>query len=149
MGFFGSGKKPADQTGPHRTVAGYGIDDAIRLMRTLPADQNPQLVVRVVKNTLESVHVHLADIIQDASTKQKALRERSAGLNQQITELESEITKRRDEIFRIEADLDETTNVKERLELVEAADRDAAGAPTKPDESTPVALNRTSPAKVG
>lgn len=149
MGFFGGGssKKPGEQTGSHRAVLAYGIEDAIKLMRTLPAEGNAELVVRVVKHTLESVNVHLTDIINDAAAKQKALGERRTALLQQISELEGEIAKRREEIYRIEADLDETTNVKERLALVEA--HAAEEAALRPDESTPVPLVRPSTVKAG
>ena len=148
MGFFGSAKKPADQTGQHRAVVAYGIEDAIKLMRTLPEEGNSELVVRVIKHTLESVNVHVSDIISDASTKQKALGERRTVLQQQISEHEGEIRKRREEIFRIEADLDETTNVKQRLELVEASEKAAAQVQVKTDEDSPVPLVRPSSAKI-
>lgn len=148
MGFFGGGtKKAADSSGPHRAVQAYGIEDAIKLMRTLPAEGNKEIAVRVVKATLESVNVHLVDIIQDASNKQKALGERLDALTHQIGELEGEIRKRREEIFRIEADLAETTNVKQRLELVEAADKPQPTVIV--GEDTPVPLSRPSSAKIG
>jgi hypothetical protein len=43
------------------------IGEAIQLMRSLPVDQHPDLVVRVVRATLGSLNVHLPDIIEDAS----------------------------------------------------------------------------------
>src|SRR5277367_1413451 len=43
----------------------YGINKAIELMRTLP-DDNIELVVRVVKATLESTNSAVATIIKDA-----------------------------------------------------------------------------------
>jgi len=42
----------------------YGIDDAIQLMRTLPLNQNLDLVLLVVKNTLASLNVDLAHVIE-------------------------------------------------------------------------------------
>src|SRR5690242_50861 len=41
---------PEDESRPH-----YGIEQAIQLMRALPVDQNPELVVQVIKTTLESL----------------------------------------------------------------------------------------------
>jgi hypothetical protein len=52
---------------------GYGIAEAIQLLRSLPADQSSELVVRVVRATLASLDVHLADIVEDATRKQKHL----------------------------------------------------------------------------
>src|SRR5262245_31032584 len=60
----------------------FSIDQAIELMRALPAasEQNVQLVVTIIKTTLESLKVRVSDIIEDASRKQKRLEERVADL---------------------------------------------------------------------
>lgn len=108
---------PAVPTGsPGRT---YGIADAIQLMRTLPVDQHPDLIVRVVRATLASLNVHLADIIEDAARKQKSTQERVASVHGQIAELEKQLDVHRREIAALEADLKETTSVKERLQMAE------------------------------
>lgn len=124
MGFFGTKKTEHAPTTSHRA---YGIEDAIKLMRTLPAE-SPELIVRVVKNTLESVDVHLGDIIEDAGAKQKHIVERVSALQQQIGDLENEIKTRREEISGLQVDLEETSSVKERLEAVEAAGRSSSPA---------------------
>jgi hypothetical protein len=100
---------------------GYGIAEAIQLMRGLPVDQNPDLVVRVVRATLASLNVHLADIIEDATKKQKTTQERIAGEHAKVADLEKQLAERRKEIAALEADLKETTTVKERLQLAEKA----------------------------
>ena len=100
---------------------GYGIAEAIQLLRGLPVDQNPELVVRVVRATLASLDVHLADIIEDASKKQKATQERIASEHGKVAELEKQLAERRKEIAALEADLKETTTVKDRLQLAEKA----------------------------
>ena len=97
----------------------YGINAAIQLMRSLPVDQNPELVVTVIKTTLESLRVKVADIIVDASRKQADLEHRVETLTKEIADYEKEIQQRRDEIARLEADHAETTSVKSRLELAE------------------------------
>ena len=58
----------------------YGIGDVIRLLRTLPVDQHAELVVRVIRTTLESVNVHVSDLVEDASRQQQKLGERIATL---------------------------------------------------------------------
>ena len=96
----------------------YGIEKAIELMRLLPAD-NIELVVQVVKKTLESLQIQVPSIIKDASRKQQDIEGRIDVLKKEIAELESEISTRKTEIGALEADHKETTTVKERLILAE------------------------------
>jgi hypothetical protein len=97
----------------------FGINAAIQLMRSLPVDQNPELVVTVIKTTLESLRVKVPEIIADAGRKQTDLRNRVDMLKKEISDYEKEIQQRKDEIAKLEADYEETTNVKGRLELAE------------------------------
>jgi hypothetical protein len=123
--------------------SGYGIAEAIQLMRGLPVDQNPDLVVRVVRATLASLNVHLSDIIEDAAKKQKATQERIAAEHGKVADLEKQLAERRKEIAALEADLKETTTVKERLQL---AEKTAPTVPpplrTGPQVPTPPAGNK-------
>ncbi|HEY1587680.1 MAG TPA: hypothetical protein VGH63_18405, partial [Polyangia bacterium] len=114
-----------DEPHPH-----YGIEQAITLMRALPVDQNPALVVAVIKTTLESLKVKVSDIILDAARKQKDLEERVSNLKRAIADFEKEIETRREEIGRLEADHKETTAVRGRLELAEKAQSPSAVAKT-------------------
>ena len=97
----------------------YGIADAIQLMRSLPVDQNGELVIRVVRATLGSLNVRLPQIIEDAARKQKVTQERITGIHAQIANLEKQLEAHRNEIKTLEADLKETTEVKERLQTAE------------------------------
>jgi hypothetical protein len=138
MSFFGSNKKVVEDKGtapsrddivldaPQETRPAYGIRNAILLMRTVPVDQNVELVVAVIKTTLESLKVKVSDIIEDATRRQQEIETRIADLRQQIVEYEREILTRKDEIGRLEADHAETTMVKGRLELAEKAPRGMA-----------------------
>jgi hypothetical protein len=115
-------------TGPALTPAAakagslkYGIAEAIQLMRTLPTDQGSDLVVRVVRATLASLDVRLPDIIEDASRKQKVVRDRIADFHAKNAELEKQLEAHRKEIATLEADLKETTEVKDRLQHAEAS----------------------------
>lgn len=96
----------------------YGIDKAIELMRTLP-QENIELVVQVVKFSLQSVGIQLPSIIEDAIRRQKDIQGRIGVLKGEIAELEQEIKTRKEEIDRLEADHRETSMVRERLELAE------------------------------
>lgn len=98
---------------------GYGIAETTMLMRSLPVDQNVELVVRVVRSTLESMDVQLTDIIDDAEAKEQTLGGRMETLNTEIAELASQIERRRLEIGQLEEELTETTTVKQRLLLAQ------------------------------
>jgi hypothetical protein len=135
MALFGSGRRPdsehvqplmEDYTPPAPPIrpalpAPYGIAEVVRLMRGLPVEQNVELVVRVIKSTLETLSIRVSDIIDDASNKQKAIQERVAMLEGEIGELSRQIETRRHEIGRLQAELKETTTAKERLQLAEMA----------------------------
>ena len=106
----------------------YGIDQAIQLMRALPVDQNVELVVQVIKTTLESLKVKVSDIIDDADRKTKDLEDRVSNLKRAIADFEKEIETRKAEIARLEADHSETSSVRQRLELAEQAQKKASQA---------------------
>ena len=108
----------------------YGIAEAIQLMRGLPVEQNTDLVVRVVRATLASLNVRLADIIEDASRKQKATQDRIAAEHGKVADLEKQLADHRREIAALEADLKETSTVKERLQMAERSAEKAASNPT-------------------
>lgn len=114
-------------------VAGraFGIDEAIQLLRSLPIDQNADLIVRVVRTTLQSLNVHLPDIIEDASRKQRGTQERIAAVHIQIADLEKRLEGHRQELTALDAELKETTTVKERLQMAEKA----AGHPARHEPS--------------
>ena len=126
------GGAPATTSTP-ASRGGYGIAEAIQLLRGLPVDQNPDLVVRVVRATLASLSVHLSDIIDDANKKQKATQERIATQHGKVADLEKQLGEHRKEIAALEADLKETTTVKERLQMAEKS----AGTPTPPRGGLP------------
>ena len=90
-----SEQRPSPDTGAVLPAAGqargYGIDQAIQLLRTLPVDQNANLVIRVVRSTLASLNVHLPDIIEDATRKQQTVEESMAAVRSKIAEIEKQL----------------------------------------------------------
>lgn len=133
-----SARPPATPTADARSasrapVSTYGIDDAIQLMRTLP-QENVELVVRVVKHTLESTRIDIGAIIDDASQKQQRIESRISVLKDAIADLEREIQVRKTEIDELETDHRETTKVKERLVLAEKL---TSGRPERESMPTP------------
>ena len=97
----------------------FGIEETVKLVRTLPVAQNAELVMTVLRNTLEMMGVRVAEIIKDAERREGELRDRSAVLKAAMVEFEHEIQTRREEVSRVEAELVETTRVKDRLRAAE------------------------------
>ncbi len=93
-----------------------GIDHAIQLIRSLPTDKNVDLVVKVLKTTLESLGIRVADIVLDAAQRQNDLQNRVGQLKSEIATLEKEIEQRAQEIMRLDAAYAETTKVRGYLE---------------------------------
>jgi predicted nucleic acid-binding Zn-ribbon protein len=89
-------------------------------MRSLPTEQNPELVAMVITSTLESLDLNVTEIIDDARSRQADLESRIGSIKARNGALEKEIELGVDEIVRLEASLAETLSVKERLELARA-----------------------------
>jgi hypothetical protein len=92
----------------------------MQLMRSLPTEQNPELVAMVITSTLESLDLNVADVIEDARSRQAELEARIGSIKAKNSTLEKEIELGVDEIVKLEASLAETLSVKERLELAHA-----------------------------
>jgi hypothetical protein len=93
----------------------YGVADLIRLLKTLPTDHHPKLVLQVIRTTLESVGVESSAVIEDAVVVEKAIRDQIAALESQIVDLTREIAARRDRIGYLQAELAETIDARDRL----------------------------------
>lgn len=96
--------------------SGYGIEDAIELMKSLPRD-NPEVVVTVVKKTLESTKIQVQDILNDAKDKEERIRSKHKALEAEIKQLQEQISKRNQQISDLVQDLNETTDVRQQLEM--------------------------------
>jgi predicted nucleic acid-binding Zn-ribbon protein len=94
----------------------FGIDRAIQLMRSLPTEQNPELVAMVITGTLESLDMNVSDIIEDANARAMELEARIASIKARNSALEKEIELGVDEIVKLEASLAEAMNVKDRIQ---------------------------------
>jgi hypothetical protein len=130
----------------------YGIEDAIKLMKSLPRDNN-EVVVTVVKKTLESTSIKVHDIVDDANQKEARIRNQHKTLEGEIKDLQDQIAHRNQQISDLLHDLKETTDVRQRLQLAMELDGDkAAPAPAvaapKSDaaESNAAPVQTTAPA---
>jgi predicted RNase H-like nuclease (RuvC/YqgF family) len=111
----------------------YGIEEAVSLMRKLP-DVDTDVVITVVRKTLESANVRVDEIIGDAEKKEGNINKRTNTLTSEIEELQKKITLRNKEISILTKDLQETTKVKK---LLQQGERDAkATGNSKPPEQS-------------
>jgi hypothetical protein len=105
-------RPPTDE--PRAHGRSYGVADLIQLMKSIPIDHQPDLVVQVVKSTLKSVGVHVPDIIEDAMRHEGQLKDRIAGVEGEIQALSEEIDRRKELIVQLQADMADLTYAKER-----------------------------------
>lgn len=111
--------QPSDNISPNNAnTSGYGIDNAIELMRQMP-DGDIGVIITVVKKTLESTNVQVTDIITDAKNKEADIRSRTKRLEAEIRDLEEKISTRSTEIGNLQTSLDETVQVREYLQISE------------------------------
>jgi hypothetical protein len=119
MSFFG---KQVDRASPARVTGdgAYGIGDVIRLLKSIPIDHHPQLVVQVMKTTLESVGVDSSAVIEDALARENGIREALGALEGQILVLRQEIEARQNQIAELHAALGEMADARNLLANAEA-----------------------------
>lgn len=107
----------AKSTAPAPPAApAYGIDDALRLVRSLPFDSNPELVAFVMKNTLESLKIDVEQLVDDAAARQDAIRAKNAALHTEIIQLEALLAEKRLSVLAFDAELVEMSSLRRRLD---------------------------------
>ena len=114
MSLFGKQAEPPSPIAPAHAPSPsvYGIRDLIRLLKTIPTDHQPALVLQVIMTTLESVGVQSSSVIEDALIREDGIREHAAMLEGQIAELSHQIEVRRDQIARLEVELVDTIDAR-------------------------------------
>ncbi|GAB1265082.1 hypothetical protein NBRC116493_20170 [Aurantivibrio infirmus] len=126
--------------------AGYSIEDAIELMKALPRDNN-DTVVTVVKKTLESTNIKVADIIDDANVKEERIRNQHKKIEGEIKSLQEQITQRNQQITELMQNLKETVDVRQRLQLAMELDGEknavASTEKTSEDKAKPNVTSST------
>lgn len=123
--------------------AGYGIQEAIELIRKLP-NVNTDIVITVVIKTLESANISVDKIVKDAQAREHKIEDRSGRLITKIESLEAEIAELNEEITQLNSDLEETNRVKElllrSLNIEPQAQQKPASTPT-PDATASSSTN--------
>ena len=94
----------------------YSIEDAIELMNKLPQDHS-DLVVSVVNTTLESTNVSVEDLIHQADLKEEEIQKENQRLEKEIQELQQHIAARNTSIENLMIELEQTKEVRTRLQL--------------------------------
>jgi hypothetical protein len=123
-----SSKPPEPQPeAPKKKDGPYGIDQLVHLMRRLPTD-NIELVVKVLKETLESVKIAVPELIKGAEKRELELTNNITEHKKSIASLEEELAAKKKQIeesiaakkkaiAELEAAHKEVMVVKDRLTL--------------------------------
>jgi hypothetical protein len=86
------------------------------LMRALPLDQDPELVLRVVRKTLRSTGVSVEELVAGARKREISLADAIEDDRTTIAKLEREIEARKTHIDEVLGELEETEAVRKRLQ---------------------------------
>jgi len=99
----------------------------IGLLKAIPVDDHPQLVVQVIKTTLESVGVKSSAVIEDALAQENRMCDAIEMLEGQVVVLMQEIQDRQEQIAQLDVALRETICAKNLLASTEASDAELSG----------------------
>jgi hypothetical protein len=110
---------PVEESPSGTAPSAFGIEDAIKLMQSLPADPNMALVGRVVRVTLNAVNVRVEDILADGARREKAIQTEINALEREIVDLERQVEAKRADISTKQAAVKEISSVRERLRLAD------------------------------
>ena len=111
---------PPPPPGMDDTGRRYGVERVLDLMRVLPLDKNQELVAQVIRKTLESAHISIDAIVEDATKAQTEIRTGIESLTQGISELKQQIAARQKQVAEFEKLLAEVNRVKDLLSPTEA-----------------------------
>jgi hypothetical protein len=122
--------------------SGYGVAQANDLMSTLATGADADLVVHVIRRTLESVGVQVGALIAEAKNREGELRTQIDHRRGKIEELERQIDAERHAITGLESELALTNRTRDGLERSEA--RGWQAAPSAPPIARPPTPERGS-----
>jgi hypothetical protein len=116
----------------------FGIAQANDLMSGLAMADNADLVVHVIRKTLESVGVQVGELIAEAKSRQSELSTQIERRRSKIEELEREIEAERDAITVLESELVLTSRTRDGLERSEAKGAQMRSLPPKAPSVPPI-----------
>ena len=100
---------------PKADDGGYDIDDAIALVSDLPVEDEEELVISVVTQTLRSRRIAVSEIIASGEEKERLISNQIKAVQAEIGAFEEEIRKRRREVATLQDSFEETRRVRELL----------------------------------
>jgi hypothetical protein len=106
----------------------YGIDKAIELLRKLP-EENTDLVVTVVRETLQSANIDVDLVVEDAQIKANRMQDKMSELTSEIAVLKTQIAQKEAEIIQTETTCKETQRVQELLQRSQQPMKSSAVVP--------------------
>jgi hypothetical protein len=97
-------------------VPAFDVDNAIALMRKLPLNEEPELVLRIVRKTLQSTGVSIEEVIRSAKRRESTLSEEIEKDRAAIDQHERDIAELRANIESSSSRLGETRKVRASLQ---------------------------------
>jgi hypothetical protein len=94
----------------------FSLEAAIALMKKLPLDDEPELVLRVVRKTLRSIGISIEELVASAKQREDGLANGIAAEREMIEGLEREIAERKASIDAKLAEMKETHEVRSQLQ---------------------------------
>lgn len=129
--------QPLVEEAKNRPAGRYSFDDAIGLMRDLSEPPSDELMAVICK-TLESAHIRLEDVLQDARQKEQRIQREHQGIEQDIQNLQKQIDKKQTELSERANTLEELTRIKERFEQARPATTPSPASVTAPSPEPPL-----------
>jgi hypothetical protein len=123
----------------------YSVDTAIRLFENLPDFGNSNVIVEVVKRTLESANISIVEIMSDADEKEKDITDKITKLKSEVEKLIKEIGGRKEEVTKLQNELRRVRNVKDKLTPKKKTTQPTDGTkpPEKEEETLPPQTDQT------
>jgi hypothetical protein len=110
----------------------FGIEQAMALMRALPLDEDPDLVLKVVRKTLRSTGVSVEELVASTRKREMDLTDSITRDHDAIAQLERDIVARKAHIEELVAQREETESLRKRLQ--EAIENESKVGILPPDE---------------
>lgn len=127
----------------------FGVENAIALLKKLPLDDEPELVLRVVRKTLTSIGVSIDEVVRSAKRREDELGDSVGVERRAIEELEREIAARKKTIDERLDWLKETRDMRTRLQEALASESKVGALMIPPEEIKRLQAEGEARAKAG
>jgi hypothetical protein len=107
---------PPPEPPPPPPAPQFGIEQAMALMRALPLDEDPDLVLKVVRKTLRSTGISVEELVASTRKREIDLSDGITSDHDAIAQLERDIVARRAHIEELVAQREEAESLRKRLQ---------------------------------